>query len=155
MTHTITKHLAALAAVLLPATGMADDLYADGLYYDITGETTVEVAEVPYLSGPPTGDVVIPATVEYNDKTYRVTAIGDEAFEGNGYLTSVSIPESVTAIGYRAFSECTSLTTIDIPGSVTTLGNECFQECEALSTVTLHEGLTSIGNRCFFIVATP
>ena len=51
MTHTITKHLAALAAVLLPATGMADDFYADGLYYDITGETTVEVVEVPYLSG--------------------------------------------------------------------------------------------------------
>lgn len=134
MTHTITKHLAALAAVLLPATGMADDFYADGLYYDITGETTVEVAEVPYLSGPPTGDVVIPATVEYNDKTYRVTAIGDEAFEGNGYLTSVSIPESVTAIGNYAFrgSGLTSVR-MDDGDALLTLGVSVFDEAPLAS----------------------
>lgn len=134
MTHTITKHLAALAAVLLPATGMADDFYADGLYYDITGETTVEVAEVPYLSGPPTGDVVIPATVEYNDKTYRVTAIGDEAFEGNGYLTSVSIPASVTAIGNYAFrgSGLTSVR-MDDGEALLTLGVSVFDEAPLAS----------------------
>ena len=134
MTHTITKHLAALAAVLLPATGMADDFYADGLYYDITGETTVEVAEVPYLSGPPTGDVVIPATVEYNDKTYRVTAIGDEAFEGNGYLTSVSLPASVTTVSNYAFSG-SGLTSVrfEDSDSLLTLGTSVFDEAPLAS----------------------
>lgn len=44
MIHTITKHLAALAVALLPASGMATDFTVDGLYYDITGTSTVEVA---------------------------------------------------------------------------------------------------------------
>lgn len=34
MIHTITKHLAALAVALLPASGMATDFTVDGIWYD-------------------------------------------------------------------------------------------------------------------------
>lgn len=45
-------------------------------------------------------DVIIPDTV---------TTIGEQAFEGCSFLTSVSIPNSVTVIEYAAFRGCSSL----------------------------------------------
>ena len=43
------------------------------------------------------GDIIIPESVVFNERTYRVTSIGDRAFEYCG-LTSITIPESITII---------------------------------------------------------
>lgn len=61
-----------------------------------------------------TGDVVIPATVEQNGKTYVVTSITPESFKDNTAITSVSIPASVKYIGYDAFNGCTNLTEVTL-----------------------------------------
>ena len=80
---------------------------ADGIYYDITSSSDKTVA---VASGNYSDDVTIPATVTNEGIEYRVTAIGNYAFQYCENLTSVTIPESVTAIGKEAFYFCTGLT---------------------------------------------
>ena len=58
------------------------------------------------------GEFSIPETVEYNGTTYKVTEIGESAFEGNASLTKVTIPSSVKEIGYKAFKGCSNLESI-------------------------------------------
>ena len=81
----------------------------------------------------PTGDLVIPSTVNSYGITYSVTSIGSSAFEGCTGLTSVAIPNSVTSIGGYAFEGCTGLTSITIPNSVTSIGGYAFEGCTGLT----------------------
>jgi predicted ribosomally synthesized peptide with SipW-like signal peptide len=56
-------------------------------------------------------DIIIPST--YNGKP--VTGIAADAFNGQGHLTSVVVPDSVTSIGKSAFASCSNLNSITIP----------------------------------------
>ncbi|MFR8332730.1 MAG: leucine-rich repeat protein [Oscillospiraceae bacterium] len=117
------------------------------------------------------GDVVIPSTVAYGGKTFRVTSIGYQAFYSNRGITSVVIPEGVTDVGYSAFFMCMSLakvslpdtlehvdtyafntfiaTEIDkIPANIQWIGESAFQKAK-ISKLDLPEGLTHIGNKAF------
>ena len=76
-----------------------------------------------------TGDVVIPETVTYNGKTYRVTSIGYSAFSDCSGLSSLTIPNSVTYIGSHAFSYCSGLISVTIPNSVTSISEMTFDYC--------------------------
>ena len=78
-----------------------------------------------------------------------VTKIGDAAFTGSDYLTSVEIPDSVKSIGNSAFASCSRLRQISIPDSVTEIGNFAFYRCLELSEVKLSEGLKTIGIGAF------
>ena len=104
------KHWLATIAVLLCSMVVNAQVFeVDDICYRVTSDTdlTVEVISRKECSGEfPNwykGVVVIPEMVEYGGNTYRVTAIGNFAFEGCLSLTSVTIPESVTSISYSAF----------------------------------------------------
>jgi len=134
-----------LLALLLPATAIAHDFEAGGIYYNITGgnEVAVTYQGASYYSAAYSGDVVIPETVYYNGTTYSVTAIGEFAFRNCSGLTSASIPNSVTSIGRYAFNSCTNLSNIQMSNSVTDIGYSAFDNTSWYNNQ--QDGLVYIG----------
>ena len=78
------------------------DVEIDGIHYALNGT----YAEVQSRKEKYRGEVIIPASVSYNGKTYSVTSIGDAAFYDCENLNSVVIPTSVRKIGNNAFYGC-------------------------------------------------
>lgn len=104
----------------------------DGIYYILSGnEATVTYHNYSDYSG----KVIIPESVTYNGKIFRVTSIGDLAFKYCSDMTSVTIPNTVTSIGYDAFSDCHGITSITIPSSITSIGRNAFSYCSNLKKV--------------------
>ena len=81
------------------------------------------------------GKIEIPATVEYMDKIYDVTAVGDFAFSESS-ITEITLPKSITAIGDSAFIKCSKLTSFQIPSGVRSIGSRAVADCESLKAVT-------------------
>ena len=78
-------------------------------------------------------NIIIPETVD----TYKVTAIGDNAFSGMLRVEKVTINADITSIGVSAFYGCTSLKEIEIPDTVTTIGEYAFGNCPRLDNLKL------------------
>lgn len=95
------------------------------------------------------GDIIIPKTITVDGKDYKVTSIGDHAFEKCGELTSVAIPNSVTNIGDNAFIYCSKLTSVIIPDSVTNIGSEAFELTE-LTDIIIPNSVINIGDYAFY-----
>ena len=110
------KRLFSLSLCLLTVVlSFAEDFSWNGILYNITSSSTVEVTYKGVSAGAYSsysGAVTIPSSVTYKGKTYSVTSIGRWAFLREYSLTSVTIPGSVTSIGHEAFEGCTKLTKI-------------------------------------------
>lgn len=78
-----------------------------------------------------------------------VTSIGNNAFNQEHSLTSVSIPDTVTRIGSYAFYYCQNLTSVTLPDSVTEIGAKAFSQCEALTSINIPAGVTQIPSYAF------
>jgi len=87
------------------------DIASSGLFYSITGDTTLSVCHGP-SSHCYSGDISIPDTVTSSGTTYQVTAIGQGAFASSPNLASVTIPSTVDSIGGSAFSQCAALSRV-------------------------------------------
>lgn len=72
--------------------------------------------------------VILPSTIN----SWTVTKIGEDAFQDNTTITSVTIPASVTEIGSNAFAGCTNLTSVNYEGDWSNLtiqsGNPAVQD---------------------------
>lgn len=141
------KSLSLLFLMLLPLLASAAPVEIDGIYYTLIAKA--KKAQVTSGTNKYTGNVVIPATVAYEDVTYDVVKIEDNAFNSCKELTSVSVPGSVTDIGKWAFAYCSTLTTAIIADGVTTLDEHVFHGCEALMSLDIPNSVTSIGNIAF------
>lgn len=93
--------------------------------------------------------VEIPATVEIEGITYKVTSIAANAFKNNTKITTVKIGSNITSIGTSAFSGCTKLKTVKLGKNLKTIGTSVFSGCKAMSSITLTENITSIGEKAF------
>jgi len=86
----------------------------------------------------PSGDIIIPASVEHEEVTYNVTSIGNKAFIRCADLTSIAIPNSVVNIGDEAFVGCNSLVSItDLATEPQTINANVFTDID-LSACTLY-----------------
>lgn len=83
-------------------------------------------------------NVVIPVGVKINGKTYKVTAIANNAYKGNKNLTKITIGSNVSKIGKNAFSGCVNLKKITIKTTKLTaskVGKNAFKGINKKATI--------------------
>lgn len=148
-----------LWAFLLPMS--AYDFEADGIYYNITSMSNLEV-EVTHQYGSKSfssnesysGDVVIPSTVNYNNRTFTVTGIGQYAFGSySSYrgcpISSISLPESITTIGDYAFQNCKELKSLASPKQLKEIGENAFSY-SSIGNIVLSDAFETLGYGAFY-----
>ena len=136
------------SAIATSLSAAAYDFEWAGIYYNITGNNTVEVTYSDRDNNTYSGSVSIPETVTNNGTEYSVTTIGESAFQGSA-VTSVSMPEGITSIDYNAFFGCQNLESVTLPESLTTLGSSAFSYCKLLKTIKIPSVVTAIPGSCF------
>lgn len=130
------------------------------------GDDTVTIVG---LEGDCPKDVVIPATVEYDGKVYKITQLGEAIFAPvenrvtakdafgkgqeafNTVLETITFEEGsfVTDIGGRCFLKCSSLKEVNLPESLKTIGGFAFRKCLSLEKIVIPSSVTLIGNDSF------
>ena len=166
------KFLTILTMLMLATSAFAYDFSAvcetgQTLYYNILNETekTVEVTYAEYFNAghyqwytyyygvtAPTGNLVIPETVQYNGENYEVIKVGDNAFNACN-LTSVVFPNSIISIGEGAFASDTSVSLegeLFLPSNLVSIGSNAFRWNTALTAVYIPNSVRSIGLWCFY-----
>lgn len=102
-------------------------------------------------------DVTIPSTVNYNNRTYTVTVIGQGGYNlsgsGSSYsfssnLKSIQLPNSIVEINTYCFYKCSNLSEIKIPNSVTTIKDCAFLSCD-LTSLVIPESVKKIQSDAF------
>ena len=141
---------ALMMGLLATVTAQAYDFEKDGIFYNVTSleDLTVEVTNEEGNYHHYSGNIIVPETVDWNERTFTVTAIGDDAFSQSD-ITSINMPISITRIGSAAFSHCDQLDSIAFPESVTYIEGQAFCECERLKSVVFPKNLETIGFAAF------
>ena len=139
-----------MMGLLATVTAQAYDFEKDGIFYNVTSleDLTVEVTNEEGNYHHYSGNIIVPETVDWNERTFTVTAIGDDAFSQSD-ITSINMPISITRIGSAAFSHCDQLDSIAFPESVTYIEGQAFCECERLKSVVFPKNLETIGFAAF------
>lgn len=119
-----------------------DFAYGDFLLKKLTEETV----SITKYTGTQT-DLTLPDEITINNNTYKITAIGNSAFESTS-LTSIKLPNYLEEIGERAFRYNYYLTSVDFPTSLKTIGNYAFYSCR-ITAINLPSSLESIGDYAF------
>ena len=141
----------ALMLVLFSTAGIvsvkAEEAAVGGIYYSFLGDEATVTYNM-YMNY--RGEIVIPETVVYNGKNYKVTAIGEGAFIRFKNITSVSVPGSVSHIQKSAFADCSRLETVNINNGVVSIGEYAFANCTSLKEITLPNSVTTLGEEAFY-----
>ena len=131
-----------LALTLVAVSANAYDFQVDNLRYSILSITDKTV-EVLTSSESLSGDVVIPATVQYNGEEFTVTGIAERAFAYCHNIKTFTVPNTVTSIGSLGFGWCWYLHTIilDNPNPRFTCGSYAFDyDWRAFKSVKIING---------------
>ncbi|MBO5250217.1 MAG: leucine-rich repeat protein, partial [Muribaculaceae bacterium] len=99
------------------------DFEVDGIYYRIISLTdlTAEVVAKDDTYNIYSGEVVIPESVSYRNREFKVISIDAMTFSYCSELTSLTIPQTVTTVGKLALNGCTGLKSLIIADSNTDL----------------------------------
>ena len=129
------RRLGITLAILLLSEFLFASVKVNNIYYELDDVNRTAFVTNPDVEGEYAGNIVIPASILYNDIEYAVTGIGT----GNG--------QSATMLG---FTNCTNLSEITIPNSVKLIGTGAFYGCTGLTKVNISEGVETIGYRAFY-----
>lgn len=94
-------------------------------------------------------DYSVPHLVTYHDREYVVSAIGENAFENNHAIKTLSISSTIDSIAPYAFLWCDSLHTVFLPSALRHLGEGAFSNCTNLISIRLPQTLIEIPRSCF------
>lgn len=141
------------------------DFVVDGIAYRILDVHKMEVEVVnnndntiknpnygngyQYEASSYSGDIVIPSTVNYGGKTFKVVSVGLFAFSECKDMLSIVLPNTISTIGIGAFQECDGLKDFSWPSSANSVPNSAFYSCNNLESISLPEGVDSICNTAF------
>lgn len=159
----VNRCLLTCVAALATVAVSAYDFAADGIYYNITSEKdktvcvtyfNVDTSNEDYniynnAEGACSGDIIVPAEVTNNGTTYKVTVVGEHAFQNCTGLKSIVLSEGIITLGYAAFDGANSLTSVILPNSLSTMGKNAFVECKKLTAINLPEGINEIPGNTF------
>lgn len=133
-------------------TGLNNSFMVDGLAYRLADNTLEDVVEV--TSGSETQEtIVIPESVTYNDVTYPVVRIGDNAFSGLYWsgknVTKFVLPKTIKSIGNSAFYDNYRLKEIVLNEGLETIGENAFGYAYDLEEISIPSTVISIGQNAF------
>lgn len=124
---------------IISLTAFADETSVFDYYKNEDGTVTITGYKANDLN------IVIPTEVD----TYKVTAIGDNAFSGMERIEKVTINADITSIGSSAFYGCISLAEIEIPDTVTQIGEYAFGNCPLLTADIIPDSLQNKNDKLF------
>ncbi len=109
------------------------------------------------FSGCPITSAKIPASAissipKNSLKTVVITSgnsIPDNAFENCGFLTSITMSDSIKTIGRYAFYKCEMLANVTMGSGIKSIGTDAFRECGSITQIMIPDGVTSIGGSAF------
>lgn len=135
--------------MLMPLMVCAEDFRINGILYNILSYQDFTLAVTPVERGNTqySGDIVIPSTVTYGNKTWTVIEIMDNAFGYNSNITSVALPSTLKKIGKYAFHNCSNSAPIAIPNGVEYIGDYSFNGVKISGT--LPDSLRYLGEWAF------
>ena len=108
-----------------PSVSNGDKVTVSKVTYKVTStkSKTVSYQSDKKISSKKT--VSVPASIKVEGKTYKVTAIADNAFANAKKLTKITVSKNITKIGKNAFKGCSKLTTITIKSTkLTSVGKD-------------------------------
>lgn len=145
----------------------------DGIFYGLVNENA-EAIVCPPEEGYYTGDFIIPQTVTYEGREYKINKVDEMLLNyckdltsmiiypymdeiGYGYWDSEQSPNlktvklyNVAKIGSWAFYGCPALTTLELPESIESIGYAAFYGCSALKKLVIPNNVKSIEGSAFY-----
>ena len=101
------------------------DFSVGGLYYRILMSDQVELVPNPDGCTYYSGNIVVPDSVQYNGTTYKVTSIGNYAFN-SANLSSLTLPQGIRSLGEYSFYYSKLRGELKLPDSLRTIGQSAF-----------------------------
>lgn len=97
-----------------------------------------------------------PELITYDDVSYTVVGIGNEAYKDNLEIVSVNLPESIQSIGVEAFANCSNIMAVVFGEGLRTISSRAFANCQSLAAVTfLSTEIPDVADDAFTGIANP
>ena len=82
-------------------------------------------------------NLTIPETLD----GYTVKKIANNVFEGNKYICTLTIPDTIVEIGAGAFLKCSDLSNVTLSKGLTKMGGYAFGDCDSLTSIEIPKSL--------------